>query len=78
MSPPYFFVGFHFGRFASSKGDGSVKSPISALCCILAQLNSRFARRRSRFNRASHCGVRKVRLIPQDLHAPAQSPGSAT
>jgi len=35
MSPPYFFVGFHFGRFASSKGDGSVKSPISALCDIL-------------------------------------------
>jgi hypothetical protein len=47
--------------------DGFVKSPTSALRCIPALLNSRYARRRSRFNRVNHCDVLyKVRLIPQD------------
>jgi electron transfer flavoprotein alpha subunit len=35
----------------------SLKSPSAALPSSPALLNSRFARRRSRFNRASHCGV---------------------
>jgi len=38
--------------------DSFAKSPISALCFILALLTSRLARRRSRFNRANHCSVR--------------------
>jgi len=49
--------------------DGFVKSPTSALHCVLALLNSRYARRPSRFNRASHRDVPKVRLIPQGLCA---------
>jgi hypothetical protein len=39
------------------------------VACILALLNSRYARRRSRFNRASHCDILSVRLIPQALRA---------
>jgi len=34
-----------------------------------ALLNSRFARRQSRFNRVNHCGVFQVRLIPQPSRA---------
>jgi hypothetical protein len=39
------------------------------VACILALLHSRYARRGSRFNRATHCGVLSVRLIPQALRA---------
>jgi len=42
-------LGFNF--------DGFVKSPTAALRFIPALLNSRYARRRSRFNRVNHCGV---------------------
>jgi len=34
-----------------------------------ALLNSRFARRQSRFNRVNHCGVLNVRLIPESSRA---------
>ena len=34
--------------------DGFVKSPTAALRFILALLTSRYARRRSRFNRVNH------------------------
>jgi hypothetical protein len=37
--------------------DGFVKSPSAVLRFILALLNSRYARRRSRFNRVNHCGA---------------------
>jgi len=37
--------------------DGFVKSPPAPLRGIPALLNSRFARRQSRFNRVNHCGV---------------------
>jgi len=37
--------------------DGFVKTPSAVLRFILALLNSRYARRRSRFNRVNHCGV---------------------
>jgi hypothetical protein len=46
--------------------DGFVKSPSAVLRFIPALLNSRYARRRSRFNRVNHCGVPVVRLIPKD------------
>jgi len=49
--------------------DGFVKSPSAALRFIPALLNSRYARRRSRFNRVNHCDVPNVRLTPQDLRA---------
>jgi hypothetical protein len=41
------------------KVDGLVKSPSAALRFIPALLNSRYARRRSRFNRVNHCDVRQ-------------------
>jgi hypothetical protein len=52
--------------------DGSVESPSAALRFILALLNSRGARRGSRFNRVNHCSVllcmprssRCARLVP--------------
>jgi hypothetical protein len=49
--------------------DGFVKSPSAALRFIPALLNSRYARRRSRFNRVNHCDVLQVRLISQDSPA---------
>ena len=49
--------------------DDFAKSPSAALCFVPALLNSRYARRRSRFNRVNHCDVLEVRLIPQDSHA---------
>ena len=45
--------------------DGFVKSPSAAFRFMPALLNSRYARRRSRFNRVNHCDVLKVRLIPK-------------
>ncbi|MBW2196050.1 MAG: DUF3108 domain-containing protein [Deltaproteobacteria bacterium] len=41
-----------------SNSDGFAKSPYAALRFIPALLNSRYARRQSRFNRVNHCDVR--------------------
>ena len=44
-------------EYLKAKIDGFVKSPTAALRFIFALLNSRYARRRSRFNGVNHCGV---------------------
>jgi hypothetical protein len=49
--------------------DGFAKSPSATFRGIPALLNSRYARRQSRFNRVNLCDVLKVRLIPHDLRA---------
>jgi hypothetical protein len=41
----------------NQRDDGFAKIPSAALRFILALLNSRGARRRSRFNRVNHCSV---------------------
>jgi len=48
----------HTPQISYNKVDGFVKSPSAALRVIPALLNSRYARRRSRFNRVNHCDVR--------------------